>query len=100
MDPNPYVPVACQVKVKSRIPRINGFVQGVRDGLVFSVFLLSFLVPFICQYGNSITAAIGSVLWIPVIWSLSAGLVAELKYRRRVPDASKRSWLTFNDSLN
>ena len=98
LSDNPYSPPTADhdedASFLYRIPRLNGFVQGVRDALVFSGILLAVLVPVFEPYGKSLLSTTIEFLWIPVIWCIAAGVVAESRYRKRVPDPSKRRRIT------
>lgn len=99
MKSNPYEPLESEAEPVRHCCQLNGFVLGARDGAVFSAVVLALLIPVVRPYYESISSVVLSCLWIPVAWVFSAGCVAEMQYRRRVPDRSQRSWLSYEAYL-
>jgi len=99
MKENPYKPpgAAPTTAVTSRIPRLNGFALGVRDALVLSLPFVLMVAMVSQSYGASYLSTARDVVVIPLIWAPCAGLVAELKYRRRAPNASERQWIEWSN---
>ncbi|MBN8599883.1 MAG: hypothetical protein J0M26_02445 [Planctomycetes bacterium] len=99
MQPNPYEPSntpptpATAANSASRLPCLNGFALGFRDGLVLSLPFVVIVAMVYQSYGASYLATAREVVVIPLIWASCAGFVAEMKYRRRVPIATDRRWI-------
>jgi hypothetical protein len=95
MSQNPFQPPKLVGNTSSYhfFPRLNGFALGTRDALVLSLPVVSILAMVSRAYGKSYYDIAREICWIPLIWVLCAGLVAEAKYRRRVPNSADRRWL-------
>ncbi|TWU08173.1 hypothetical protein Pla52n_07550 [Stieleria varia] len=79
-------------------PRLNGFALGVRDGLVLSIPFMAIVASVAWTYSSSTFSILRSVVVIPMIWAPCSGIVAEIKYRRRVPNSSERRWIHLPDN--
>jgi hypothetical protein len=95
MATNPYQPSNADASDNTAISfqRLNGFALGVRDGLVLSIPFMTIVAAVAWTYGTSIISIVRSVTVIPMIWAPCSGIVAEIKYRRRVPNPSDRRWI-------
>jgi hypothetical protein len=95
MNNNPFEPPhdTSQDALRFAIPKLNGFALGVRDAFVLSILALLILFPVGRMYGQSFLSIIQGSIFIPLIWALCAGLIAETKYRRRVPNPLERRWI-------
>ena len=94
MTENPYdPPQQTRQRGNLRRLRINGFAQGARDGIVLSIPFIVIVAMVGVSYNQSILRIIQDVVVIPMIWAPIAGLVAEVKYRRKNPDITKRRWI-------
>ncbi|MEL6107534.1 MAG: hypothetical protein AAFU85_15955 [Planctomycetota bacterium] len=90
MAPNPYKsPVSAETSRPHRI-QWRGFAKGALEATLFSALLLSVLIPFARRYHTSFMLTTLSTWWIPVVWVLSAGTVAEIKYRKSRSRSMKR----------
>ena len=79
-------------------PRLHGFALGVRDGLVLSIPFMAIVASVASAYDSSTFSILRSVVVIPMIWASCSGIVAEIKYRRRVATPSERRWIHFPDN--
>lgn len=102
MNQNPFEPPKLLGNTISYhlLPRLNGFALGTRDALVLSLPVVSILAMVSRAYGKSYYDIAREIFWIPLIWVLCAGLVAEAKYRRRVPNSADRRWLDWRKEIS